>query len=74
VKKFFVGKLDANDPQAYFGFEITNFGIVRVRTDGERVLGFTRSGKEGMYEAYRSTVNIVNGKHEVEFGDNGVTR
>jgi beta-lactamase superfamily II metal-dependent hydrolase len=74
VKKFFVGKLDANDPQAYFGFERTNFGIVHVRTDGERVLVFTHSGKKGMNEAYRFTVNIVNGKHEVEFADNVVTR
>jgi len=41
----------------FFGFERTNFGIAHVRTDGERVLAFTHSGKEGMNEAYRFTVD-----------------
>lgn len=41
----------------YFGFERTNFGIIHIRTDGERVLVFTHSGKEGMNEAYRLTVD-----------------
>ena len=39
------------------GFQRTNFGIVHVRTDGERILVFTHSGKEGMNEAYRLTVD-----------------
>jgi hypothetical protein len=38
-------------------FERLNFGIAHVRTDGERVLAFTHSGKEGMNEAYRFTVS-----------------
>ncbi len=41
----------------YFGFERTNFGIVHIRTDGERILVFTHSGKDGMNEAYRLTVD-----------------
>lgn len=41
---------------SFFGFERTNFGIIHIRTDGERVLVFTHSGKQGMREAYRFTV------------------
>ena len=41
----------------YFGFVRTNFGIVHVRTNGERILVYTHSGKEGMNEAYRLTVD-----------------
>lgn len=48
----------------FFGFERTNFGIVHMRTDGERVLVFTHSGKEGLNEAYRFTVSAT---HEVTF-------
>ncbi|TAW04065.1 competence protein [Rhizobium ruizarguesonis] len=40
-----------------FAFERTNFGISHVRTDGERVLAFTHSGKEFLNEAYRFTVS-----------------
>jgi hypothetical protein len=43
--------------RSYFGFERTNFGIVHIRTDGERILVFTHSGKEGMNEAYRLDVD-----------------
>lgn len=48
----------------YFGFERTNFGIIHIRTDGERVLVFTHSGKEGMREAYRFTVDA---NHSIRF-------
>jgi len=48
----------------YFGFERTNFGIIQIRTDGERVLVFTHSGKAAMKEAYRFTVDD---KHNVKF-------
>jgi len=48
----------------YFGFERTNFGIVQIRTDGERVLVFTHSGKEGLKEAYRFTVDQ---NHRIKF-------
>lgn len=41
---------------SYEGFERTNFGIIHVRTNGERVLAFTHSGKKGMNEAYRFAV------------------
>jgi hypothetical protein len=41
----------------YQGFERTNYGIIHVRTDGERVLAFTHSGKKGLNEAYRFTVS-----------------
>ena len=54
--------LDAKQTR-YFGFERTNFGIIHIRTDGERVLVFTHSGKEGMNEAYSLTVDD---KHQVK--------
>lgn len=41
----------------FFGFERTNFGITHIRTDGERLLVFTHSGKEGSHEVYRMTVD-----------------
>jgi beta-lactamase superfamily II metal-dependent hydrolase len=43
--------------RSYFGFERTNFGIVHIRTDGERILVFTHSGKRGMNEAYRLDID-----------------
>ncbi len=46
------------DPaKPFFAFERTNFGIIHVRTDGERVLAFTHSGKEGVNEGYSFTVD-----------------
>ena len=42
----------------YFGFERTSYGIVHVRTDGERLLIFTHSGKKGIKEAYRFRVDV----------------
>lgn len=47
--------------RSFFAFERTNFGIAHVRTDGQRVLAFTHSGKAGLNEAYRFTVS-ANGK------------
>ena len=47
----------ADGKRSYFGFERTNFGIVHIRTDGERILVFTHSGKDGMNEAYRLSVD-----------------
>lgn len=41
----------------FFGFERTSFGIVHVRTDGERLLVFTHSGRKGLKEAYRFRVH-----------------
>jgi hypothetical protein len=51
---------------SFYGFERTNFGIIHVRTDGERVLVFTHSGKAGMRESYRFTVNA---EHHIRFAD-----
>jgi beta-lactamase superfamily II metal-dependent hydrolase len=52
-----VGNVKDETGRTFYAFERTNFGIVHVRTDGERVLAFTHSGKEGMNEAYRFTVS-----------------
>ena len=54
-----------------FAFERTNFGISHVRTDGERVLAFTHSGKKFMNEAYRFTVSPTG---EVTFAPKVVKR
>lgn len=43
--------------QRFEGFERLNYGIIHIRTDGERVLAFTHSGKDGMNEAYRFKVS-----------------
>ena len=74
VRKFFAGQLDRGDPVSFFAFERTNFGIVHIRTDGERVLAFTHSGKKGVNEAYRFTVKMVGDERRVEFAENVVTR
>ena len=55
---------------SYFGFERTNFGIIHIRTDGERVLVFTHSGKAGMRESYRFKVDE---NHEIEFANDVTT-
>jgi hypothetical protein len=52
----FAGQVDPGDPRAFFAFERRNFGIIHVRTDGERLLVFTHSGKAGLNEAYRLRV------------------
>jgi hypothetical protein len=51
------GKSKDAEGKDFFGFERTSFGIIHVRTDGERVLVFTHSGKEEMKEAYRFRVD-----------------
>ncbi len=52
-----MSKTVGKNPKSYFGFERTNYGIIHIRTDGERILVFTHSGKEGMNEAYRLNVD-----------------
>ena len=52
-----IGYVDGPKKRRFFAFERTNFGIAHIRTDGERVLAFTHSGKAGMNEAYRFTVS-----------------
>lgn len=54
-----IGYLKDTEGRRFFAFERTNFGIAHIRTDGERVLAFTHSGKEGMNEAYRFTVSTT---------------
>lgn len=51
-----VGYVKDSKGRSFFAFERTNFGIAHIRTDGEWVLAFTHSGKEGMNEAYRFRV------------------
>lgn len=54
-----------------FAFERTNFGIAHIRTDGERVLAFTHSGKKFMNEAYRFNVSATG---EISFAAEVVSR
>lgn len=53
------------------GFERLNYGIIHVRTDGDRVLAFTHSGKKGMNEAYRFTVSATG---EISFTPKAISR
>jgi hypothetical protein len=39
-------------PTPFFGFRRTAFGLVRVRTDGHRLLVFSDTGKRDLKEAY----------------------
>jgi hypothetical protein len=76
LAKLFTGKPSrAKDPPGmYFGFQRTNFGIIHVRTDGERVLVFTHSGKKGLNEAYRFNVTMKNGKRRIKFAKRVTTQ
>jgi hypothetical protein len=50
----------ALDPKArgtFFAFSRTAFGIVKVRTDGNRLLVYTNSGQANMKEAYAYTMD-----------------
>lgn len=47
----------AAENRPFFAFERANFGVIHIRTDGERVVAFTHSGKRGMNEAYAFTVD-----------------
>ncbi len=69
LKDMFTGVRRPEDPPGVFqGFERTNFGIIHVRTDGERVLVFTHSGKAGLNEAYRFRVTLgPQGERQVAF-------
>jgi beta-lactamase superfamily II metal-dependent hydrolase len=65
IRQLFTGMPRPEDPQdLFYGFERTNFGIIHVKTDGERVLAFTHSGKKGTNEAYRFRVDAG---HAVSF-------
>jgi beta-lactamase superfamily II metal-dependent hydrolase len=56
-----------NEPRSFFAFERTNFGLIHIRTDGERVLVFTHSGKDFVNEGYRFDIKVVNGQRSIEF-------
>ncbi|MDT0554626.1 ComEC/Rec2 family competence protein [Patiriisocius hiemis] len=53
----------------FYGFDRTNFGLIELRTDGERVVVFTHSGKPWVKEAYAFTVKMKNGKRVISFED-----
>jgi hypothetical protein len=42
--------------EQFFSFSRSAYGIVHVRTDGERVLVFTHTGKRDLKEAYAFTI------------------
>jgi hypothetical protein len=52
---------------SFFDFERTNFGIIHIRTDAERALVFTHSGREDLNEAYRFRVTMVADERQVAF-------
>ena len=43
--------------EQFYGFARLNYRIIHIRTDGERVLTFTHSGKGRLNEAYRFVVS-----------------
>lgn len=43
---------DGEDGSEFFAFKRTSFGIVKVRTDGDRLLVWTNSGQVALKEAY----------------------
>lgn len=46
-------KKDKGDAtSSFFAFKRTQYGIVHIRTDGNRVLAFTHSGRQDLKEAY----------------------
>jgi hypothetical protein len=59
---------------SFAGFERYNFGIINVRTDGERVLVFTYSAEQGAYEAYRFTVKMEGAQRIVKFAPRVTTK
>ncbi len=69
LKKLFATTITDKDlkKNAFDGFERTNFGLIELRTDGERVLVFTHSGKPWVNEAYAFTVKMKGGKRVVKF-------
>jgi beta-lactamase superfamily II metal-dependent hydrolase len=52
-----VAQLDSKAKKAFFGFSRAAFGIVKVRTNGDRLLVFTDSGQVDLKEAYAYAVD-----------------
>jgi hypothetical protein len=46
------GKEEIVAKRRYYGFQRTDYGMVKIRTDGERLVVSTNSGKDDMKEAY----------------------
>lgn len=67
LRKFFASSKRPSDLPTFYAFERTNFGIIHIRTDGERVLAFTHSGKKDVNEAYRFSVRDSSYGRSVEF-------
>jgi beta-lactamase superfamily II metal-dependent hydrolase len=75
LRQLFTGIARPDDPKGiFYGFERLNFGIIHVRTDGERVLTFTHSGKKGLNEAYRFTVTRDGTERLIAFAAEVTTR
>lgn len=58
--------LDAKAKKRFFAFSRTAFGIVMVRTDGERLLVYTNSGQQQLKEAYAYKINEFGKPEPVE--------
>jgi beta-lactamase superfamily II metal-dependent hydrolase len=58
--------LNAKAKKRFFAFSRTAFGIVMVRTDGERLLVYTNSGQEKLKEAYAYRINEFGKPEPVE--------
>jgi hypothetical protein len=67
LRKLFSGDPGLDPIPSFYGFERTNFGIVHLRTDGERVLAFTHSGRDHLNEAYRFHVARVGDERRIGF-------
>ena len=52
-----VAVLEPKAKSAFFGFSRTAFGIVKIRTDGQRLLVYTDSGQSDLKEAYAYTID-----------------
>jgi hypothetical protein len=75
LRQLFTGIPRPDDPKdIFFGFERLNFGVIHVRTDGERVLTFTHSGKKGLNEAYRFNVTRNGAERLIAFAAEVTTR
>jgi beta-lactamase superfamily II metal-dependent hydrolase len=57
---------DGSSKPAYFGFNRSAFGLVRVRTDGEHLLVFTDTGKRDVHEAYAYDAAALGAASQVE--------
>jgi len=52
-----VTKTKKQQKNTFYAFNRAAFGTINVRTDGNRVMVYTHSGRENMKEAYAFSVN-----------------